>query len=102
MTADQSPDLHLQKEGKLNNLLPNFNCLVWPLQNLFTAYFAGFELFGELVLYICIKILNTKFLKLVFLIQYQLIFLLEIFSHVKMIIIKMCLVLCFLNYIISC
>lgn len=35
LTADQSPDLHLQKEGKLNNLLPNLNCQVWPLQNLF-------------------------------------------------------------------
>lgn len=47
LTADQSPDLHLQKEGKLNNLLPNLNCML-------TACFADFELFGELVLYMYI------------------------------------------------
>lgn len=35
LTADQSPDLHLQKEGKLSVLLLNLTCQMWPLQNLF-------------------------------------------------------------------
>ncbi|KAK2492881.1 hypothetical protein MC885_006224, partial [Smutsia gigantea] len=46
--ADQSPDLHLQKEGKLNNLLPNLSSVASAEICLLIAFFAGFELFGEL------------------------------------------------------
>jgi hypothetical protein len=59
LTADQNPDLHLLKEGKLNILLPNLVKMWPPGEQLPTLVF---ELFGKLVLYRLDIFFNDGFL----------------------------------------